>query len=136
MTTLNPTLNPTLNRLTGCPTARVGLFPEADESRSPAAARGFDPADSRRPTPARLGADPGRPAPAAVLETPVSGTRRRAAQMDAARMASVRYAAPARRLFGAPYAIILRRARRARRPGSDRMTCRIGADHPHNYRQA
>ena len=67
---------------------------------------------------------------------PVAGTMRRAAQRYAARMASVRYAAPARRLFGAPYARILRRARRAHRPGADRMTCRIGVDHPQNYRQA
>ena len=126
----------TLNRLTVCPTARGVPLPEADEGRGPAAARRFDPADSRCPAPARLGADPGRPAPAAVLDTSVAGATRRAAQRYAARMASVRYAAPARRLFGAPYARILRRARRARRPGADRMTCRIGADHPQNYRQA
>lgn len=125
----------TPNRLTECPTVRVVLFQQADESRGLAAARRFDPADSRRPMPARLGADPGRQAPAAVLETPVTGTTRRAARMYAAGMASVRYAAPARRLFGAPYARILRRARRARRPGADRMTCRIGVDHPQNYRQ-
>lgn len=59
----------TLNRLTVCPTARGVPRPEADEGRGPAAARRFDPADSRCPAPARLGADPGRPAPAAVLET-------------------------------------------------------------------
>jgi len=126
----------TLNRLTVCPTARGVPLPEADESRGPAAARRFDPADSRCPAPARLGADPGRPAPAAVLETPVAGATRRAAQKYAARMASVRYAAPARRLFGAPYARIMRRARRARRPLWDRMPRRIAANRPHNCRQA
>jgi hypothetical protein len=126
----------TPNRLTECPTVRVVLFQQADESRGLAAARRFDPADSRRPMPARLGADPGRPAPAAVLETPVTGTTRRAARMYAAGMASVRYAAPARRLFGASYARIPGRARRARRPLSDRMPRRIAADRPHNCRQA
>jgi hypothetical protein len=107
----------TPNRLTECPTVRVVLFQQADESRGLAAARRFDPADSRRPMPARLGADPGRQAPAAG-------------------MASVRYAAPARRLFGASYARIPGRARRARRPLSDRMPRRIAADRPHNCRQA
>jgi hypothetical protein len=82
----------TLSRLTECPTAQVVLFTEADESPGPAAARGFDPADSRPLSPARRGADPGRLAPVAVLEIPTTGTRRQAATVYGARMASVRHA--------------------------------------------
>lgn len=125
----------TLNRLTEFPSARVVVFPEADESPGPAAAPGRDPAGSRRPAPARCGADRGRPVTVAVLETSVTGARRRAAKLYGARLASVRHA-PARRLFGAPYARIRRRARRSGRPVPYRMTRRIGVDRPHNFRQA